>query len=149
MAALPVEQGKSKAFVPEQRFPVDAHGCDQRNLRVRQFLRKIVLFLNLRIAPAARTVELGDNGVRILDADLVDAVLVAVQRQQTPIGQQAGGVDGLQHGIRVEPVIGGGIAGSIFHGGIITRPAAPPDFNCSMSVASRNPLHGDSRNHVK
>ena len=78
-----------------------------------------MLFQDLLVAPAAGTVELGDHGFVVLDADLVNAVLVAVQRQQAAVRQQAHGFHGPDDGIRPEAIVGGAVFGGFLHGRMI------------------------------
>src|SRR5690606_7783388 len=52
------------------------------------------------IAPARRAVELGDQGLVVFNANLIDTVLEAVERQQAPVRTQA---DGLQ---RIQQLVG-------------------------------------------
>jgi hypothetical protein len=44
-----------------------------------------MLLANRRIAPALRTVELRHHRIAVLDPDLVDAILVAVERQDASV----------------------------------------------------------------
>src|SRR5688572_4347767 len=66
------------------------HGCDHRDLALRELAREGVLFLDLLAGPARLPVELEDDGNAFCGAfvqpDLVDAVLVAVQPEQTSVG---------------------------------------------------------------
>ena len=80
------------------------HRRDDRNLGGRQLQREVVLLENRLVAPASRPVELRDDRLAALDADLVDAVLVAAERKDPPIAQQAGGIDRIEDHVRRQPV---------------------------------------------
>ena len=84
---------------------------DHGNLALGELVREGVLFVDLRIAPASGPVELRDERRPIVEPHLVDAVLVAVERQQPAVGGEAGGGDGVQHDIRGEPRVGVGVHG--------------------------------------
>jgi len=47
-----------------------------------------VLFVDLGVAPALGAIELGDDEGAVLEPDLVDAVLVAVEAEEPPIRAQ-------------------------------------------------------------
>ena len=90
MATLAPEQRKTKTFMVKKRLAVNAARGDQRNLGFGQFNGKSMLFPDLIVAPAARAVKFDDDRVSLLDAYLVYAVLVAIERQQPAIAKQAG-----------------------------------------------------------
>ena len=58
---------------------------------------KRVLLEDLRVAPAAGPVELGDDDPAVLQEDLEDAVLVGVQLQQPAVAAQADAVERVEH----------------------------------------------------
>jgi hypothetical protein len=70
-----------------------------RNLLRRQFGGKRVLLANRRIAPAAGTIELGDHRLAVLDPDLIDPILVAVERQHPPVAAIPDRLDRVQDGL--------------------------------------------------
>ena len=51
------------------------------------------------VAPAPGAVELGDQRLGVLDADLIDAVFVAVEGEQAAVADEAAGLDRRQHEI--------------------------------------------------
>ena len=61
-----------------------------------------MLFRELRVGPAVRTVELRHHGRSVFEVRLVDAVLIAVEREQAPVAAQAGGLERIEHGVRRE-----------------------------------------------
>ena len=75
-----------------------------------------MLFENLRIRPAPGPIELRDYlilsprgpppGGRIFLSDLVDAILVAVERKQAPVAAQSEGIERIQDDVRGEPGVG-------------------------------------------
>ena len=67
---------------------------------------------DLRVAPALRAVELDHHAAAILQVHLVDAVLVAVQREQAPVAAQSRALQRIEHRIRGQSFIRpGAIAG--------------------------------------
>ncbi len=62
---------------------------DHGNVRIRQFRAECVFLEDRRVAPASRPVELRDDRRGVLDADLVDAVLVTVQCLEPAIALEA------------------------------------------------------------
>jgi ribonucleoside-diphosphate reductase alpha chain len=85
-AAVPRVEGEAEAGVAVQRGARQGQRRHHRDFARRQVQGEVVFLLDRRVAPARRTVELGDQRRRVLDADLIDAVLVAVQRQQAAVG---------------------------------------------------------------
>ena len=86
-----------------QAAPVDHQRRHGRDFMLGELGDKGMLFKDGRIAPTVRTIELGhDQGrrrsasalaghgvaYRLLDADLIDAVFVAIQGQQASVGAQ-------------------------------------------------------------
>ena len=68
---------------------VDDQRRDDRNLLFCKF-RGETVFLEYRlIGPAVRAVELRDDSVILVDADLVNAILVAVQGEQASVAVEA------------------------------------------------------------
>ncbi len=85
-----------------ERLARDDGRRNGRDLVLGQGQGEGVLFQDGGIAPAPRSVELGDDGRGVIDADLIDAVLVAVQCEQAPIGQESDALHRIQHEIRGE-----------------------------------------------
>ena len=106
------------AFV-QRAFVGEHQGGDDRKLASCKLDYECVLFEDLGVAPAARPVELGDQRLVILDAELVDAVLVAVQRLQPAVGAQARALQRIEHRVGSQPRIGRVFAvrkGVLWHG---------------------------------
>src|SRR5438105_5975538 len=59
------------------------------NLALGELAREGVLLVDLRIAPAPGAVELRDDHRAVLEPDLVDPVLDAVEAEQPPAGREA------------------------------------------------------------
>src|SRR6267378_7571345 len=70
---------------------------DDRNFMLCQFLCEGMLFRDLPRAPAAGAVELEHHRAAVVQPDLVDAVLIAVEREQPAVGAEAGAVAGVEH----------------------------------------------------
>lgn len=94
--------GQSMVSRVMQRQAVVLKRRDDRNFLRREIDGELVLLEDRGIAPAARAIELGDDGRTILDTDLVDAILVAVQRMNAAITSEAGALDTFDYGIRKE-----------------------------------------------
>jgi len=73
-----------------------------------QFQAELVLLENRVVAPATGPVELGDQWCYIFDAHLIDAVLVAVERQHAGIAEVADAFHGVEDQVRRECVEGMG-----------------------------------------
>jgi len=95
-----------------QRPPIGRERSDHRNLALGELERECVLLENLRISPACGAIELCDYRRRRVrrplrfEPDLVDAVLVAVQREQPPVAREARACKRVEHGVRGEPRVG-------------------------------------------
>ena len=61
-----------------------------------------MLLADGRIAPAVRPIELGDQRLAILDADLIHPILIAVERQHPAVAAIAERLDCVQYGLRRE-----------------------------------------------
>ncbi len=59
-----------------------------------------MFFEDRRIAPAARAVKLDDDRIGIFYPDLVDAVLIAVEREDAAVAAVAGRLQGVQNHLR-------------------------------------------------
>ena len=88
-AAAALEHREAETLVFEQRAAVLHERRHDRNLRGRELQREAVLLGDRRGTPALRPVKLRDQRRAALDADLVHAVLVAVQRKDAPVGDVA------------------------------------------------------------
>ena len=62
-----------------------------------------MLLGDLRVAPAARPIELRDDRRLVLAPHLVDAVLVAVEREQTAVAADADGVERVEDELGCQP----------------------------------------------
>nr|GFB22208.1 hypothetical protein [Tanacetum cinerariifolium] len=71
------------------------HGCDHRDFDIGEFGGKTVFFEDGFVGPAIRPVKLGNQRLLFVDTDLVDAVLVAVQREDAGVGDEADALDGV------------------------------------------------------
>ena len=73
---------------------------DHRDLAPGELAREGMLLVDLSGAPAPWPVELEHARRAILQPDLVDPVLVAVQRQEAAVGAKAGRIAGVEHDLR-------------------------------------------------
>ena len=71
-----------------------------------------MLFEDLRVAPAAGPIELGDDHPAAFKEDLEDAVLVRVELDQATVALQADGIERIEHIARRQVGVGGGPARS-------------------------------------
>ena len=108
-AAAVGADAEGEAAMVVQRAAGDRDRRHGRHFGRRQFEREAVLLEDLLVAPAAGPVELHHDRRRILDAHLVDAVLVAVQRELAPVGSQPQAFEGIEDDIGRESGIGVGV----------------------------------------
>ena len=97
---------EAEGTVEMQAGPGEPQRRDDRNLRTSQLLRECVFFENGGVAPAARAVELGHYGRRTFDTHAVDAVLVAVQREQPAIAAEPESLDRADDLVGLQVLIG-------------------------------------------
>ena len=90
--------------VMQTRFRVLAERRDHRQTLAHEIETELMLFADLRIAPAQRSIELRDQRLAIFDADLIDTILITVQREQATIGDIALRLDCRQHEVWRERV---------------------------------------------
>src|SRR5690606_17114008 len=91
LTAAARKQREAKIAKAEQRIAVViAQRSDHRQLGLNQLMREMVLLENLCVAPALGPVKLGDQRLGALDADLVDAILIAVESEDAQVGQPPG-----------------------------------------------------------
>src|SRR4030095_13877589 len=94
--------GKAEARKWVQR---DAAGFDRRhhrNLAGRELGDELVLFANLQVGPAARPIELYDDGRCVITPNLVDAIFIAAEGEKTSIAPEPDGVERVEHDSRRE-----------------------------------------------
>jgi hypothetical protein len=99
-------QGEAVTAMGLEGPPQDGQGRHRRDLPFRQFQGEGVLLQDGRVRPAARAVELGDKGRTLLDADLINPVLVAIEGQQPTIGDQPQGFDRIQDAVGTQIGVG-------------------------------------------
>ncbi len=112
VATKPAEQAEAKPCMLEQRAAVDLLLGNHRDLAYSQFKAEGMLLENRLIAPAVRSIELGDQRCGAFYADLKYPVFVTVQGQDARIREIAKRLDRVQHGVRGE-----GRKGMAGHGG--------------------------------
>ena len=77
--------GKAKSRERVQRRTVGGERGDDRNLARRELGDEDVLFANLLVGPASGPIEFGDDGGRFIAPDLIDAILIAGERQEPSV----------------------------------------------------------------
>ncbi|MCY1512112.1 hypothetical protein D9M68_465600 [compost metagenome] len=120
-AATAGEQGEAEAGVLEQAFTITQQRRHHGHFTFRQFGAETVFLTDRRVAPALRAIELGDQRLGVFDAHLVDAVLVAVQREDACVAEKAEAFHGIQY------QVGGEVIEGVGHGGApaVRRPVYP------------------------
>ena len=108
MTPPPWKSGNQKALCLLQCRTVNFHRCNNGETVTNQFLRKGMLFQNLLAGPTPWPIELDDDWFGFLEAHLIDAILVAVQREQAQVTAQANGLDAVDHAVRCQPFKGVG-----------------------------------------
>ena len=86
--AHPGKRSEAKLVELKQRFAVDLYRGGNWKLSGRHFRGKLVLFGDLAIRPALRTIEF-QHEVATRTAQLIHPVLVAVEREQASIDIEA------------------------------------------------------------
>ena len=98
-AAATRKQGETETGVFVQGLAVVDQRRHHRDFDVGQFEGELVFFEDGFVGPALRTVELGDQRFGVFDADLIDAVFVAVERENARIAEETDAFDGIEHEI--------------------------------------------------
>ena len=118
---------EAEARVMEQRAAVTPQRRHDGDLERVELLCERVLLDDLRVAPSAGAVELGDHGRFVLQPDLVHTVLVAVQGEHAPVAQKADRLQRVEDALRREAGVGGGLRpfGVGRHWGMIAPASLP------------------------
>src|SRR5690242_17025880 len=74
---------EAKTVVLRERLAGTAKRRDDRDFACGELERKSVLFLQSFVRPSPRTIELRDDRRAVVDPDLIDAILEAVQREES------------------------------------------------------------------
>ncbi|MDB5794380.1 MAG: hypothetical protein JWR25_759 [Noviherbaspirillum sp.] len=102
-SAMPGKHGEAETVEAVQgRVSRYLHRGYHRDLLLCQFLRERMFFENGRIAPAPRPIELCNHRRSLFHADLVHAIFVAVERDQSPVAMEAYAVEPVEDRIRIE-----------------------------------------------
>ena len=104
-----------------QCLPIDAERRNHGNIAFGQFHGEGVFFQDRVVTPTTGTIELGDDGIGIVDANAEHAVLVAVERQHAAIAVEAHGLQRIQHAIRIQSGEGCFVVGHASGDGIQRR----------------------------
>ena len=87
-------KGIAKWSIRKECPAISSQGSDYWNLGSGEFQRKTVLFEYSLITPSMGTVELHHDRITRFDTHLVDAILVAVERQHPAVARMAGCLHG-------------------------------------------------------
>jgi hypothetical protein len=104
--ADPRADRETELAVAVQARPAMAQRRDDRDVAGRQLEGEAMLLQDRRVAPAPRPVELDHDGPVVLEADLVDAVLVAVQGQQPAVAAQPEALHRVEDVVRLQVLVG-------------------------------------------
>jgi hypothetical protein len=104
-AALVVD-GEAETLVGVERAARDVARRHGRHLGVGELANERMLLADLRVAPAAGTVELDDDRRAVVEHRLVDAVLVAPERDQAAVAANADGLEGIEDEVGRERRVG-------------------------------------------
>ena len=87
-ATAAVKNSESKQCGSVQRVAVSAGSqrCDHRQIGFEQLMGKCVFFHDRIVTPTLRPVELGYQRAAIGETDLVNAILIAVERRNATVG---------------------------------------------------------------
>src|SRR5438067_3666342 len=107
--------GEAKTFEGVERRACQRQCGNGRDLALGQLGDKRMLLENLRVAPARRPIEFGDNGRRVVAPHLINAIFVAVERKQTAIAANADAFERVENAIRRETLVRRGGSGHRAH----------------------------------
>src|SRR5579864_602502 len=109
----PGKTGETELAIAHQRFTAERERSCHRELGGRQLAGELVLLEDLCVAPARRPVEL-EHQDAALSVQLVDAVFVAIEREQPSVGVESDRRCRVQHHIGGEPAERLQVAGGAF-----------------------------------
>ena len=95
---------ESQPLVHEQALAVALDGSRDGQLGRREFEGESMFFVDLRIAPARRAIELQHPQGAVVVAQLIDAIFVAVESEQAPGRLQPDAFRSVENGARVEVI---------------------------------------------
>jgi hypothetical protein len=98
-AAAPRIDGESKGAERLQCAAGERDRGDDGNFARRELCNERMLFVDCCIRPARRTVELRHDRMGVLDAYLVDTILVASKRNQPAVAAQPDAIKRIQHAV--------------------------------------------------
>src|SRR5690606_6168022 len=101
-AAEAFKQSEAKSGVFEQRLAVDLHRRYDGDFQVGEFEGELMLLEYRFIAPAIRSIELGNQRLAIFNANLEYAVFIAVQGERAGVTDIAERFHRIENGIRCE-----------------------------------------------
>src|SRR5271169_4471201 len=93
------EYCETESIEAVQRFAIQLQGWNHRNFPLDKFLHEGVFFKYGGITPARRAIELRHQRRPFFHADLIHAVLIAVERQQAAITAEAHAFQRIQYAI--------------------------------------------------
>ena len=110
VAALPRKQCEAIALVHQQRLArVHLQRRDARQFRIGEFRDECVLFEDRGVAQSFGAIELGDDLAAVVEPDLVDAVFIAVEREQVAVATKSKSLDRGENQIRRQIGVRGGV----------------------------------------
>src|SRR5579872_513998 len=112
-ASHPGKTGETELVIAHQRLTPEMERSGHRELCGCQLAGELVLLEDLCVAPARRPVEL-EHQDAALAVQLVDAVLVAIEREQPSVGVESDRRGRVQHHLGGEPVEGLQVARGAF-----------------------------------
>ena len=80
-----------------QRFSRQFEWFNDRNFLFREFRGELVFLEDGSVTPAAGPIKLCDDRFIIFDSDLINAILIAVEREEPAVAPKAEAVDGRQN----------------------------------------------------
>ena len=105
-ASVALEHGEPKRPRVVQGVAVNAAGWDNRQFGRAELQCKRMFFENGSIAPASRAIKLGDHGFVIFNADLIDAVFIAVEREEATVTAQRQPLERLDDVLGLQACVG-------------------------------------------
>ncbi len=99
-AAASRKHREAKIVDVQQRLAVDLDWRDHGKVMFREFEAEGVLLEDRLVTPAIRAIELDDDRCTVFDTDLVNPVLIRIQREQPAVAGEAGLVQRIEEVVR-------------------------------------------------
>ena len=107
VAALPGEDSEAKSLVRKQGLTRPDQRRHHRQLVLEELQAEGMLLADRGVAPAFRSIELGNHELAVVQLDLINPVFEAVECQQTAARLETGTLKRIQNQVRRQAVVRG------------------------------------------